>query len=75
VVRGPLDRAVGALLGGAKGALAAWAVLSTLALAREQLPEQYASRIASWVEGSDFAALAREHNLVSRLDPGAARLH
>ena len=69
VVRAPGDRAVGALLGGAKGALAAWAILSTLALARELLPE----RFAGVGEGSDFAALAREHNLVARLDPAAAR--
>jgi membrane protein required for colicin V production len=73
VVRGPADRAIGALLGGAKGALAAWAVLSTVALAREQLPERWAAKLGSWVEGSDFAALAREHNLVSGLDPAAAK--
>jgi len=72
VVRGPADRAVGALLGGGKGALAAWAVLSTVALAREQLPERWAAKLGTYVEGSDFAALAREHNLVSRLDPGAS---
>ena len=66
---GPGDRAAGALLGGAKGAVAAWALLSTLALARELLPE----RFAGVGEGSDFAALARDHNLVARLDPGAAR--
>jgi membrane protein required for colicin V production len=73
VVRGPADRAIGALLGGAKGALAAWAVLSTVALAREQLSGKLAARVAEAVEGSDFAALARDHNLVSRLDPDAAR--
>jgi hypothetical protein len=69
VVRGPADRAAGALLGGAKGALAAWALLSALALAGDVAPE----RIAARVEGSDFAALARAHNLVARIDPGAAR--
>jgi membrane protein required for colicin V production len=71
VVRGPADRAVGALLGGAKGALAAWALLSALALARPHLPREAAARVAAWTEGSDFAALAREHNLVVRLEPGS----
>jgi membrane protein required for colicin V production len=69
VVRGPPDRAAGALLGGAKGALAAWVLLSALALAGDLLP----ARVAAWTAGSDFAALARAHNLVVRLDPGAAR--
>ncbi len=73
VVRGPSDRAVGALLGGAKGTLAAWALLSAVALARPHLPERWAARVGAFTEGSDFAALAREHNLVSRLDPGAAK--
>jgi membrane protein required for colicin V production len=69
VVRGPSDRAAGALLGGAKGALAAWVVLSALVLALEHLP----ARARAWASGSDFAALARSHNLVARLDPEAAR--
>lgn len=69
VVRGPADRGGGALLGGAKGALAAWALLSTLALAGEHAPEAVLRR----TRGSDFASLARAHNLVARLDPEAAR--
>ena len=69
VVRGPVDRAAGALMGGAKGALAAWVLLSTFVLAREHLPE----RARAWAAGSDFAAVARAHNLVARLDPEAAR--
>jgi membrane protein required for colicin V production len=69
VVRGPADRAAGALLGGAKGALAAWVILSAFVLAREHLPP----RISAWGDGSDFVALARAHNLVTRLDPEAAR--
>lgn len=69
VVRGPVDRAAGALLGGAKGAVAAWVLLSALALARELVPD----RVTRLAAGSDFAALAREHNLVARIDPGAAR--
>ena len=68
-VRGPADRAAGAVLGGAKGALAAWVLLSVVVLARELLP----ARVAGWVQGSDFVALARAHNLVAQLDPEAAR--
>ncbi len=56
---GPPDRAVGALLGAAKAGLAAWVVLSALAFTGPVGP--------SWLRldprGSDFAALAREHNL------------
>jgi membrane protein required for colicin V production len=70
VVRGPADRAGGALLGGAKGALAAWALLSALALAGDVAPQPLASR----TRDSDFAALARAHNLITRLDPDAGRL-
>jgi membrane protein required for colicin V production len=69
VVRGPADRAAGALLGGAKGALGAWALLSGLALAGDALP----ARLAAPARGSDFAALARAHNLVARIDADAAR--
>jgi membrane protein required for colicin V production len=69
VVRGPWDRAGGALLGGAKGVLAAWVLLSAVALVRDHLPD----RVAAWAAGSDFLALARSHNLVVRLDPDAAR--
>ncbi len=69
VVRGPTDRAAGAILGGAKGALAAWTVLSALALAGDLVPRDLAARAAR----SDFAALARAHNLIARLDPDAAR--
>jgi membrane protein required for colicin V production len=69
VVRGPADRAAGAVLGGAKGALAAWVLLSALALAGDAAPDAVRER----TRGSDFAALAREHNLVSRLQPDAAR--
>jgi membrane protein required for colicin V production len=68
-VQGPADRGAGALLGGAKGVVAAWALLSALALAGDAAPDALlrASR------GSDFVALARSHNLVRTLDPGAAR--
>jgi membrane protein required for colicin V production len=69
VVRGPADRGVGALLGGAKGALVAWALLSVLALAGDLAPEALRAR----ARDSDLAALARAHNLVARLDPDAAR--
>jgi membrane protein required for colicin V production len=70
VVRGPADRGAGALLGGAKGALAAWALLSVVALGGDHLPEAVLRR----TRGSDFAGLARAHNLVARLDPEAARV-
>jgi len=69
VVRGPADRALGALLGGAKAALAAWALLSAVALAGNALPRALARRVA----GSDFAALSRTHNLIARLDADTAR--
>jgi membrane protein required for colicin V production len=69
VVRGPADRGAGALIGGAKGTLAAWVLLSALALAGDHAPELVLRRTRE----SDFAALARSHNLVRTLDPGAAR--
>ncbi|HEY6099512.1 MAG TPA: CvpA family protein [Anaeromyxobacter sp.] len=69
VVRGPADRGAGALLAGAKGALAAWVLLSALALAGEHAPDAVLRR----ARGSDFAALARAHNVVRTLDPDAAR--
>ena len=69
VVRGPADRACGAILGGAKGALTAWTLLSAVALAGDLAPRVIAAR----ARGSDFAALAREHNLIARIDPGATR--
>jgi membrane protein required for colicin V production len=69
VVRGPADRGAGALLGGAKGLLAAWALLSALVLAGSHAPDALLRRM----RGSDFAELARSHNLVRTLDPGAAR--
>ncbi len=62
VVRGPADRAAGALVGGAKAALVAWALLSLLALAGERAPQA----IRADARRSDLAALAREHNLVTR---------
>ncbi len=69
VVRGPADRGVGALLGGAKGALAAWVLLSALALAGDHAPDFVLRR----TRGSDLVALARTYNLVRKLDPDAAR--
>lgn len=63
-VRGPADRAAGAVLSGAKAAVGAWVLLSALAIAGEALP---------WLgrQGgrSQFASLAREHNLIERLAP------
>jgi membrane protein required for colicin V production len=68
-VRGGADRGAGALLGGAKGALVLWALLSAVALAGDALP----GGIAAAARDSDFAAIARDHNLVMRLDPEAGR--
>lgn len=70
MVGGPTDRGVGALLGGVKGVLIAWVVLSAVALAGGALP----ARAASWVRGSEFAGLARDHNLLYRIDPQRAHL-
>jgi membrane protein required for colicin V production len=63
VVRGPADRGAGALLGGAKATVVAWALLSLLALAGDVAPE----RVRAEARRSDLAALARAHNLVARL--------
>lgn len=70
VVRGPADRAIGALLGGAKGMLVVWVLLSALALAGDALP----ARLEAGVRGSEYASLARAHNLLARIDPSRARL-
>jgi membrane protein required for colicin V production len=63
VVRGPADRGVGALMGGAKAGVVAWALLSLLALAGDVAPD----RVRAAARASDLAALARAHNLVARL--------
>jgi membrane protein required for colicin V production len=68
VVRGPADRGVGALLGGAKGGLAAWVFLSALALAGGTMP----GGLALDFTASDFAGLARHHNLLLKLDAKGA---
>lgn len=68
IVRKPADRGIGALLGGLKGGLAAWVILSALALAGPP----GSGRVGRWSEGSDLLAIARRHNLLVRLDPDAA---
>jgi membrane protein required for colicin V production len=68
-VRGPADRGAGALLGGAKGVLAVWVLLSALALAGEHAPEA----VLRHTRGSELAAVARAHNLVRALDPDRTR--
>jgi membrane protein required for colicin V production len=68
VVRGPTDRGVGALLGGVKGALVIWVLLSAVALAGEALP----GKVGAELSASELAGLARAHNLLVRLDPGRA---
>ena len=70
VVRGPTDRGAGAILGGAKGALVSWVLLSALTLAGGVLP----GWLERTVEGSEFASLARDHNLLVKVDPAKARL-
>lgn len=69
VVRGPGDRGVGAVLGGAKGALVAWVLLSALALAAGDGPRV----LGLDLRRSDFAALSARHDLLQRLDPERAR--
>jgi membrane protein required for colicin V production len=64
-VKGPADRGVGALLGGAKGILVAWVLLSAIAIARDALPDRMGAR----VDESELATLARSHNLLERLAP------
>jgi membrane protein required for colicin V production len=67
---GPADRALGALLGGAKAALAAWVVLSALALAGGRV------HLGPWSfdpRASAAGAFAARHNLVAAADPAAAR--
>ncbi len=67
---GPADRGLGALLGGAKAGLAAWVLLSALALAGGPL---VVGGFRLDVRGSDFGALAARHNLLTRAAPEQAR--
>ncbi len=69
-VRSPPDRGLGALLGGAKAALVVWIVLSALALAGGRVS---LGRFAVDGRGSDLAALARHHNLLSTWSPVTSR--
>jgi len=69
-VRGPTDRGLGALLGGAKGVLAVWVLLSAAALAGQALPGRTGGELAS----SELAGLARAHNLLAQIDPDRARM-
>jgi membrane protein required for colicin V production len=69
VVRGPADRGLGALLGGVKGALVAWVLLSALVLAAGGAPRVFGVDL----RGSDFAAMSARHDLLRRLDPERAR--
>lgn len=69
VVRGPADRGLGALLGGLKGGLVAWVLLSALGLAADGAPRVFGLDL----RGSDFAALSARHDLLRRLDPERTR--
>ncbi len=68
---GPVDRAAGALLGGVKAGLAAWVLLSALALARGPV---VVGSLRLDLRGSDFGALAARHNLLEAAVPRQARL-
>jgi len=68
-VRGPADRGVGALLGGAKGALVAWVILCILALGAGAAPE----RLARAVRSSQLVDLAARHDVVERVAPDGAK--
>jgi membrane protein required for colicin V production len=68
VMGGPTDRGAGGLLGGAKGALIAWVLLSALALGGGRAP----AWLGGSLRGSDFASLAARHNLLLRIDPDRA---
>ncbi len=63
-VRGPADRGLGALLGAAQGGLGVWVLLSAMVL--------FGKSIGPFdPRHSDFAALAREQNLLVKLDAPA----
>lgn len=68
---GPVDRAVGALLGGSKAALGCWVLLSALALARGPIT---LGGLKLDVRGSDFGSLAARHNLLEAAAPRQAAL-
>jgi membrane protein required for colicin V production len=64
-VRSPADRGLGALLGGVKGGLVVWVLLSALAIAGTAAPRGLALDPGY----SQFASLARRHNLLERIAP------
>lgn len=68
---GPVDRALGALLGGAKAALGCWVLLSALALARAPIT---LGGLKLDVRASDFGSLAARHNLLEAAAPRQAAL-
>jgi membrane protein required for colicin V production len=68
-VRGPSDRGAGALLGGAKGGLVVWVLLSAATLAGGFR----IGPVGVDPKTSDFAAFAKDHNLLARFDPEKAR--
>jgi membrane protein required for colicin V production len=70
VVRGPTDRGAGAVLGGAKGAIMVWVVLSALALGGGELP----GAVKAAVDRSEYLDLAHRYNLLQRLAPEKAKL-
>jgi membrane protein required for colicin V production len=69
-VRSPPDRGLGALLSGAKAALTIWIALSALALVGGRVS---LGRFALDGAGSDLAALAHRHNLLTTWSPVTSR--
>jgi membrane protein required for colicin V production len=69
-LRGPVDRGLGALLSGFKAALTLWLALSALTLWGGGLQLK---RVNLHPETSDFAAFARELNLIETVRGNGAR--
>lgn len=67
--RGPADRGLGALLGGAKAALVLWVIVSVLALLGGVAKGEPARQLRQ----SDLVAFAREHNLLRHAEADAVR--
>lgn len=63
-VQAPADRALGAVLSGAKALVVVWVLLSALSVAGDALPW-----LGERAARSEFAALAREHNLLLEVLP------
>lgn len=69
IVHGPADRGLGSLLGGVKGLLGAWVLLSILALGASLAPRD----VERAVRSSQLVELAARYDLVARVAPEGAR--